>query len=296
MRYYTGQEIFNMKETMIKFVMLVTCVTNIKANPIIQTFLKEPETVSVKEGDNVTLPCTIKNKVGVLQWTKDDFGLGTSRDLDGYDRYSMMGGDDSTWNLRIFNVSLEDEAMYQCQVGATIDARPIRSKYAKLTVISPPMTPDLSIASEMPIEEGQLLNAECISRGGKPAPNIRWLRNNKYIDSGVKVTERDSEGSRTNTMSTLQFTASWNDTSITCEVTHDAINEKQEVTKQLIVKHSPIMNINSNKKPLHDGDTVVFTCNIDAVPAATYIVWTINDEEVQDTRGSTKLVLNVNKF
>ena len=141
--------------------MLATCVTNIKANPIIQTFLKEPETVSVKEGDNVTLPCTIKNKVGVLQWTKDDFGLGTSRDLDGYDRYSMMGGDDSTWNLRIFNVSLEDEAMYQCQVGATKNALPIRSKYAKLNVISSPMPPKVSIASEMSLEEGQLFNAEC---------------------------------------------------------------------------------------------------------------------------------------
>ena len=32
----------------------------------------------------VVLPCTVEDKEGLLQWTKDDFGLGTKRDLPGY--------------------------------------------------------------------------------------------------------------------------------------------------------------------------------------------------------------------
>ena len=31
----------------------------------------------------VVLPCRVEDKEGLLQWTKDDFGLGTKRDLPG---------------------------------------------------------------------------------------------------------------------------------------------------------------------------------------------------------------------
>ena len=34
----------------------------------------------------VVLACTVEDKEGLLQWTKDDFGLGTKRDLPGYPR------------------------------------------------------------------------------------------------------------------------------------------------------------------------------------------------------------------
>lgn len=45
-------------------------------------------------GSRVTLPCRVIGKSGVLQWTKDDFGLGAHRNLSGYDRYSMVGSDE----------------------------------------------------------------------------------------------------------------------------------------------------------------------------------------------------------
>ena len=32
--------------------------------------------------------------VGQLQWTKDGFGLGIERNLEGFSRYSMIGADD----------------------------------------------------------------------------------------------------------------------------------------------------------------------------------------------------------
>ena len=52
----------------------------------VQRFVKVPESVTVMEGENVTLMCRVENILGQLQWTKDDFGLGTSRSLHGYDR------------------------------------------------------------------------------------------------------------------------------------------------------------------------------------------------------------------
>ena len=42
----------------------------------------------------VVLPCSVEDKEGLLQWTKDDFGLGTKRDLPGYsslDRLASSG-------------------------------------------------------------------------------------------------------------------------------------------------------------------------------------------------------------
>ena len=59
-----------------------------------QRFARQPEDQTAIVGHKVTLPCRVVNKVGVLQWTKDDFGLGTHRNLSGFERYSMIGSDD----------------------------------------------------------------------------------------------------------------------------------------------------------------------------------------------------------
>ena len=42
----------------------------------------------------MTLPCQVENKRGMLQWTRDGFGLGIERNLTGFDRYHMVGSDE----------------------------------------------------------------------------------------------------------------------------------------------------------------------------------------------------------
>ncbi|EEB11387.1 conserved hypothetical protein [Pediculus humanus corporis] len=59
-----------------------------------QRFAMEPQNQTAIVGSRVTLPCRVINKSGVLQWTKDDFGLGPYRNLSGYDRYRMIGSDE----------------------------------------------------------------------------------------------------------------------------------------------------------------------------------------------------------
>ena len=44
----------------------------------------------------VTLPCRVHNKIGIIQWTRDGFGLGDTRDLSGYSRYKLIGSDDES--------------------------------------------------------------------------------------------------------------------------------------------------------------------------------------------------------
>ena len=74
----------------------------------------------------------------------DDFGLGTFRNLSEYKRYQMVGEEGKEWNLLIVNASVDDDAKYQCQVGATERSEPIRSRYALVRVMSPPQPPVLT--------------------------------------------------------------------------------------------------------------------------------------------------------
>lgn len=57
----------------------------------VQHFAVEPESVTANLGDRVTLPCKVADRKGTVQWTKDGFGLGINRTLEGFDRYVMTG-------------------------------------------------------------------------------------------------------------------------------------------------------------------------------------------------------------
>lgn len=59
-----------------------------------QRFEREPEDQTAVVGETVVMACRVLNKAGVLQWTKDDFGLGSDRNLSGFERYSMVGLED----------------------------------------------------------------------------------------------------------------------------------------------------------------------------------------------------------
>lgn len=83
-----------------------------------QYFAMEPQDQTAIVGSRVTLPCRVVGKQGTLQWTKDDFGLGTHRNLSGFERYSMVGSDEEgDFSLDVYPVMLDDNARYQCQVG-----------------------------------------------------------------------------------------------------------------------------------------------------------------------------------
>lgn len=59
-----------------------------------QRFAMEPQDQTEIVGSRVILPCRVIDKTGLIQWTKDDFGLGVHRNLSGFDRYSMVGSDE----------------------------------------------------------------------------------------------------------------------------------------------------------------------------------------------------------
>lgn len=116
-------------------VLLTTTLPNILAE---QKFVIEPDSVSAVLGTHVTLPCRVTSKLGVLQWTKDDFGLGTHRNLSAFDRYSMIGtDDDGDYSLRIESVDLDDDGKFQCQVSPGPEGKILKSLSLVLTIRIP---------------------------------------------------------------------------------------------------------------------------------------------------------------
>lgn len=77
-----------------------------------QRFAMEPQDQTAIVGSRVTLPCRVLDKTGQLQWTKDDFGLGTHRNLSGFERYSMIGSDEEGGLLKLISIFVYVNAMY----------------------------------------------------------------------------------------------------------------------------------------------------------------------------------------
>lgn len=139
-----------------------------------QRFAMEPQDQTAIVGSRVTLPCRVVGKNGMLQWTKDDFGLGTHRNLSGFERYSMVGSDEEgDFSLDIYPVMLDDDARYQCQVGPSPTGTPgIRSRFATLTVLVPPEQPRIVQGDLLLTTEDREIELECTSVGGKPAAEV----------------------------------------------------------------------------------------------------------------------------
>ena len=86
----------------------------------------------------------------------------------------MSGSDEEgDYTLDIDHVTLEDDAMFQCQVGAAPGVAPVRSRYAVLTVTVRPEPPSITHGDTLHTQEDRVISLECVSRGGKPAAEVR---------------------------------------------------------------------------------------------------------------------------
>ena len=88
-------------------------------------------------------------------------------------RYRMSGSDEEgDYTLDIDQVTLEDDAKFQCQVGAAPGVAPVRSRYATLTVTVKPEPPIILQGDVIRTQEDRVISLECVSRGGKPPPEV----------------------------------------------------------------------------------------------------------------------------
>ena len=78
---------------------------------LLPAFLEEPKDVTAKIGDRILLPCKIANaEGGLVQWTRDGFGLGGGRETD-FPGIRVIGANPESKTLlsRLFNVFMLSE-------------------------------------------------------------------------------------------------------------------------------------------------------------------------------------------
>uniref|UniRef100_A0A182SR59 Ig-like domain-containing protein n=1 Tax=Anopheles maculatus TaxID=74869 RepID=A0A182SR59_9DIPT len=266
----------------------------------------EPQDQTAIVGSRVTLPCRVESKVGQLQWTKDDFGLGWHRNLSGFDRYSMVGSDEEgDYSLEIYPVMLDDEARYQCQVGRGKDGTPgIRSRFATLTVLVPPEPPKIVQGDFLVTTEDREIELECVSVGGKPAAEITWIDGlGNVLTSGIEyVKEPMTDTGRFTAKSILKLTPKkeHHNTSFTCQAQNTADRTYRSVKLKLEVKYAPKVSVSVVGGALSggripEGAEVRLSCRADANPSEVTYKWYKADEPILGDYTTEMVIHNVTK-
>ncbi|KAG4072922.1 hypothetical protein HA402_006602 [Bradysia odoriphaga] len=284
-------------------ILIITTLPNILAE---QKFVIEPEDVTAVLGTHITLPCRVTSKQGVLQWTKDDFGLGTHRNLSAFERYSMVGNDDDgDYSLKIESVGLEDDAKFQCQVSPGPEGQPgIRSNFATLTVVVPPEPPIISHGEFYLATEGHEFELECSSTGGKPAAELTWLDGSgNTITTGVRnIKEPMPDNQRFVSKSILKIKPQkeHHNTTLTCQSQNTADRNLKTAQVNIEVKYAPtvqltIENSNEPNNGIREGDEAKFYCLADANPNVITYKWFVNEELVVGDYTTEMIIHRVNR-
>ena len=260
-----------------------------------QKFLTEPSSATVVEGGELVLGCSVVDRLGQLQWTRDDFGLGTEQELLGYSRYTMVGED-----LHIRNVSLaEDDARFQCQVGATLSSPPLRSRYAVVRVVVAPRPPVITAGPRMVVRAGRRALLQCISKGGRPPAQIKWWRAGDLVTEGVEEkVETLEDGKRTMTVSTLTFLATRNMSGVflECEASSEVEGgTERRVGTSLEVEYEPEVRLEADTEVVYEGDMVRLRCGVEARPALVDYQWRVGGREVEEARGAAQLLVEATR-
>ncbi|XP_030386564.1 irregular chiasm C-roughest protein [Scaptodrosophila lebanonensis] len=271
-----------------------------------QHFAMEPQDQTAVVGSRVTLPCRVMEKVGALQWTKDDFGLGQHRNLSGFERYSMVGSDEEgDFSLDIYPVMLDDDAKYQCQVGPGPQGEQgIRSRFAKLTILVPPEAPKILQGDYLVTTEDREIELECVSEGGKPAAEITWIDGlGNVLTKGIEyVKEPLADSRRVTAKSILKLVPKkeHHNTTFTCQAQNTADRTYRSAKLLLEVKYAPKVSVSVVGGALAggripEGAEVILSCQADANPRELSYRWFINDELMTGDFTTKMIIHNVTR-
>uniref|UniRef100_A0ABM0MI06 Nephrin-like n=1 Tax=Saccoglossus kowalevskii TaxID=10224 RepID=A0ABM0MI06_SACKO len=247
-----------------------------------QSFSVTPVYTSVIEGRTTSLNCSVQNKAGDLQWTKDGFGLGASRSLPAYERYQMIGNAlNGEYFLEIQNVDLSDDADYTCQVTATLGSRSIASAPAHLNVLLAPDNPVIvgyDNGTDVTVQPPATVVLVCRSENGKPAAALTWLQNDEALVYEVPEESVETAGKLEHAVSTLTLQPEKEDNGkeFKCISEHEALMGVQLFTTvTLSVQFAPDLPVitgYTEGTTIRSGEELVLNC------IARGLTWWKDDE------------------
>jgi len=250
----------------------------------LQVISHQPSDVIAVSGERIRLKCTVLNRRGSCQWTKNGFGLGTDPDLPGYSRYSLDNTGDNC-DLIIDPVLADDEAEYQCQIGPHSDVAGVSSDIVTVSVTHEPGVPYIVQAKYsdlIEVDAGEEITLECQSQGGKPGAEIVWRHGDgSKVEAEVMdiVTRMDDE--RTfRTSSVMKLIPETNE-DIYCEASSSFFPiPRQSPSVKIRIKDQLTASLKFDKESLNVGDNVEVVCLVENGHSVVSYKWYLNNVEM----------------
>ncbi|XP_037086860.1 peroxidasin homolog [Pollicipes pollicipes] len=140
-------------------------------------FLSQPGLFSVREGDAVVLPCSVRHAgTHSVVWQQGKRVL-TARHLiiDSDSRLSLVDGH----NLRIDRVGLPDAGNFTCSVSS----KPLMELTHTVDVLYGPVVKTLPKSGQLTTDQGQNVTLQCGAEGN-PQPDVAWRKQHGRLPSG----------------------------------------------------------------------------------------------------------------
>ena len=189
--------------------------------------------------------------------------------------------------LVISPVLVEDDGLYQCQLGAVPGTPAVASDTALVTVVSPPTMPYIVQAVNndvVEVVEGEEVLLNCSTQGSKPPAELIWKDDNgKVFVSNILETVEKVKSSQTYKTTSILKTRLKMSLNLTCSAFSEQFPNPTTSRKlEVRLKFKPRPSLNITNDDVKEGDTVVIHCPAKAFPSKVAYSWYINGEEQAD--------------
>ncbi|UJR33219.1 hypothetical protein I4U23_020674 [Adineta vaga] len=270
-----------------------------------QTIIVQPKSVEVPVGETVILDCSVFNQYGEVAWCKDGHcTMGRERPLYFIPRYEIIGDKQAGINsLKIRNVNLDDDGIYQCQIGRTVEAREVLSNFANLTILIPPDQISINYVPPGVVISGKEFRIKCEVLNTRPAPSFTWQTppNTQIVNVSQETIPMTTDSKLLKSISTITLIVDTNQhgQEIKCEATHIALNKSLVSTTIIAVDYQPVVKITLKPTQMYENKEYWFECIAEARPPITELVWKTNSTILQRMSptldGRYSLYLNVTR-
>ncbi|XP_035669549.1 kin of IRRE-like protein 3 [Branchiostoma floridae] len=198
-------------------------------------------------------------------------------------------------SLQIRNITDTDDGVYECEVGAV--GHQSATKSIPLTVLVPPSTVEITgWDSQSPLRAGDPLRLSCTTTGGKPAPQITWLRGNTDVTpQGPSPTPSPDSTRVTLDLQIASLSKDDHQARYTCRITHETLSDPLEKTMPLSVQYAPIITITSDPVVTKEGETANLICNTDSNPGIRNYQWLKDGSTVPRGDGQRLTLANLQR-
>ncbi|XP_022258808.1 hemicentin-1-like isoform X2 [Limulus polyphemus] len=196
---------------------------------------------------------------------------------------------DSTAYLRISPLKIEDEGNYKCDVTYVQGKCPSLS-YAFLKAVAKPTLPVIKKNGKKietstaigPFYEGDSFSLQCLTFGGKPTPEVSWLKNDDIIS--VQPTVLNNDLGIANVTATVRIILSRSDLGIrlSCQVKSEAVEDILVSWIEVDLHVTPLyMKVGGPTKPIIEGEKILLSCTIVGAKPAANATWYNRSETIQ---------------